>query len=43
MKNVGVAHFSEAGRLPEVERFVESTGALPAIRTAVTNWPGAMF
>ena len=43
MKNVGMAHVWEAGRLPQVERFSQATEDLPAIRTAVTNWPGAMF
>ena len=43
MKNVGVAHVWEAGRLPKVERFSRATEELPAIRTAVTDWPGAMF
>ena len=43
MANVGVAHFWEAGRLPHVERFAAASEALPAIRTAVIDWPGAMF
>ncbi len=43
MKNVGVAHFWEAGRLPEVERYATATETIPALRTAVTDWPGAMF
>jgi len=43
MKNVGVARFWQAGRLPEVERFSNATEAIPAIRTAVIDWPGAMF
>jgi 2,5-dichlorohydroquinone reductive dechlorinase len=43
MKNVGVARFWTAGRLPEVERFSDATEEIPAIRTAVIDWPGAMF
>ncbi len=43
MKNVGVAHVWEAGRLPAVERFSQVTEELPAIRTAVSDWPGALF
>ena len=43
MKNVGVAHFWESNHLPQVERFSMSTEQVPAIRTAVIEWPGAMF
>ncbi len=43
MKNMGVASVWEAGRLPEVARFSAATEALPAIRSAVVEWPGAMF
>ncbi len=43
MKNMGVATFWEAGRLPGVTAFSAATEALPSIRTAVIEWPGAMF
>ena len=43
MKNVGTAHFWEGDRLPAVEEFSTSTEQIPAIRTAVIDWPGAMF
>ena len=43
MKNMGVASFWESGRLPQVEAFSAATEALPAIRTAIIDWPGAMF
>lgn len=43
MRDVGVADYWEAGRLPEVERYAAATEALPAIRRAVTDWPGARF
>ena len=43
MRNVGVAHFWEGGRLPAVEAYLAAAEALPAIRTAVIDWPGATF
>ena len=43
MENIGVARFWEANRLPEVERFWQATQQIPAIRTAVIDWQGAMF
>ncbi len=43
MKNMGVATFWEAGRLPQVAGFSAATEALASIRTAVIEWPGAMF
>ena len=43
MKNVGLARLWVADRLPEVERFSTETEQIPAIQTAVTDWPGAMF
>ena len=43
MKNMGVATAWEGGRLPQVGAFSAATEALPAIRTAVVEWPGAMF
>ena len=43
MKNIGAATFWEGGRLAHVERFCASTEQIPAIRTAVMDWPSAMF
>ena len=43
MKNIGVATFWEGGRLPQVERFSATIEALGSIRTAIIEWPGAMF
>ncbi len=43
MRNVGVANFWEGGRLPQVAQFLAATEALPCIRTAILDWPGAMF
>ena len=43
MKNTGVSHFWEEARLPHVEQFFAMAEQVPAIRTAVVEWPGAMF
>ena len=43
MKNMGVATFWEGGRLPEITAFSAATEALPSLRAAVIEWPGAMF
>ena len=43
MKNTGVATFWEGGRLPQVERFSDQTEQISAIRTAILDWPDAMF
>ena len=43
MKNTGVSSYWEGGRLPRVERFAAAGEALPAIRAAILDWPGAMF
>lgn len=43
MRNVGVAAYWEGGRAPAVERFLAEAEALPAIRAAILDWPGAMF
>ena len=43
MRNVGVAHFWDGGRLPHVAAFVTDAEQMPAIRTAVTDWPGVTF
>ena len=42
MENVCTAHVWE-GRLPHVERFLAAVRAMPAIRTAVLEWPNATF
>lgn len=42
MENTGVSHFWE-NRLPRVTRFLASAAALPSVRTAVLDWPGATF
>ena len=43
MKNMGVSTFWEGARLPRVEAFSAATEALPPIRAAIVDWPGAMF
>jgi 2,5-dichlorohydroquinone reductive dechlorinase len=43
MKNVGVADRWEAGRLPRVERLVRAAEAMPALRSAILDWPGALY
>ena len=43
MKNMGVATFWEGGRLPGVSEFSAMTEALPSLRSAILEWPGAMF
>ena len=43
VKNMGVAVFWEGGRRPRVEAFSAATRALPAIRSAIIEWPGAMY
>lgn len=43
MKNLGVATYWEVGRLPQVEQFLVASEAVPAIRAAVIEWPGAIF
>ncbi len=43
MGNTGVSTFWEGGRLLRVEAFAAATEGLPAIRSAVVEWPGAMF
>jgi 2,5-dichlorohydroquinone reductive dechlorinase len=43
MKNVGAAGFWEGGKLPQVERFVSVAESLPSIRSAILDWPGALF
>lgn len=41
MRNVGVARFWDD--LPRVQRMLAAAEALPAIRTAVIDWPGALY
>ena len=43
MRNVGVAHYWEGGRLPQVAAYLAQTEAMPAIQAAVVAWPGALF
>lgn len=43
MRNTGVSTFWENRRLPRFEVFAAAAETLPAIRTAVIDWPGAMF
>ncbi len=43
IKNTGLAHYWENGRLPHVDRYSAATEQLEAIRVAVVNWPEAMF
>ncbi len=42
LKNVGASEFWEGDRLPEVTRFVAAAERLPAIKTAILDWPGAL-
>ena len=41
MKNLGAAYFWEDGVLPSVHRFLTRAEGLPAIKSAVLDWPGA--
>lgn len=41
--NLGAGHFWADGRLPTVEAFYRRGQQLPAIRSAVLEWPGAVF
>jgi 2,5-dichlorohydroquinone reductive dechlorinase len=41
--NLGAGHFWSDGRLPAVEAFYRRGRQLPAIRSAVLDWPGAVF
>jgi 2,5-dichlorohydroquinone reductive dechlorinase len=43
MKNLGAAYMWEGGRLPAVETFVSLVESLPSIRSAVLDWPGALY
>lgn len=41
IESVGLSGFWSKGKLPNVERFITAARDLPAIRSAVTEWPGA--
>jgi 2,5-dichlorohydroquinone reductive dechlorinase len=41
--DLGASHFWSKGRLPAVEAFYRRGCRLPAIRSAVIEWPGALF
>ena len=43
MKNVGARAFWESGARPAVAAFVQQAEAMPAIRSAVLDWPGALY
>jgi 2,5-dichlorohydroquinone reductive dechlorinase len=43
MKNIGVESFWNHGRRPRVALFVSKLEAEPSFRSAVLDWPGALF
>lgn len=43
MKNVGAGQIWENGRLPALEAFISAAEHLRSIRSAVLDWPGALF
>jgi 2,5-dichlorohydroquinone reductive dechlorinase len=43
MKGVGASASWEKGRLPRVEHLLAAAEAVPAIRAAVIDWPGALL
>lgn len=43
MRNVGIAHLWENGRLPRVAKFLAAVEQVAAIRAAVIDWPGATY
>ena len=43
MKNVGVAHYWEQGRMPNVARYLADAESIQAIKAGVIDWPGAQF
>ena len=43
MKNLGAAHIWEHERLPAVENFIVAAEDLEAVRSAVIDWPGALY
>jgi 2,5-dichlorohydroquinone reductive dechlorinase len=43
MRNVGAEEFWVGGKLPLVTEFLMRVEKLPSIRSAVLDWPGAMF
>ncbi|MBI2725386.1 MAG: glutathione S-transferase family protein [Polaromonas sp.] len=43
MKNMAVESFWANGAKPSVAAFVEKAGSIPAIRSAIVEWPGALY
>ncbi|MES2912850.1 MAG: glutathione S-transferase family protein [Pseudomonadota bacterium] len=43
MKNMAVESFWAHGAKPSVAAFVEKAGSIPAIRSALIEWPGALY
>lgn len=43
MKNMAVETFWANGAKPAVAAFVEKAGSVPAIRSAIVEWPGALY
>jgi 2,5-dichlorohydroquinone reductive dechlorinase len=43
MKNLGAQGFWAAGARPALASYAERAEALPAVRSAVIDWPGALF
>ena len=43
MQNVGIGHYWESGRLPNIEAMLAAITDLAAIRSAIIDWPGATF
>lgn len=43
LANMGVGIYGEDAKLPHVARFVAAIEALPSIREAIIDWPGALF
>ena len=43
LKNLGAGRFWEQGKLAAVQAFVAATEELPCIRSAILEWPGALF
>ncbi|NYT69560.1 glutathione S-transferase family protein [Pusillimonas noertemannii] len=43
MKNMAVESFWTGGAKPAVEAFIQKVESIPAIRSSVIQWPGAMY
>lgn len=43
MKNMAVESFWAGGAKPAVEAFIQKVESIPAIRSSVIQWPGAMY